>query len=502
MSRCILAIDQGTTSTRLILFDEQAKELGSASRELTQHFPQTGWVEHDGEEIWQAVIELVLPLLEQTAVDPRRIAAIGVTNQRETAVLWDRATGRPVTRAIVWQDRRTADFCKERRSAEEWLYRRSGLVLDPYFSASKIRWMLENLPGVRHQAATGQLAFGTIDSFLIWRLTGGQVHATDFSNAARTQLLNLDSVRWDPELCRFFSVPLELLPEVKPSTADFGTTRQLGVLPDGIPIRGVAGDQQAALFGQHCFAAGQAKCTYGTGAFLLVHTGEQPVLSRHRLLATLAASPSDRPQYALEGSVFIAGAAIQWLRDGLGILESSRQVEQLARQGVAASEVVFVPALVGLGAPYWVPEARGAIYGITRATTAADLARAALEGVAWQIVELVEAAAQDCRRPIQYLRVDGGMTRNDYFMQLQADCLGQPLWRAAQTEATALGAALLAGLGVGIWPSLEALGQLYQEGRRFDPQLAEGSRVRRRRRWTQAVQSTIAHHAQETLPAS
>ncbi len=492
--RYLLAIDQGTTSTRVILYNDQAEAIGSTAQELTQHFPQPGWVEHDPEEIWQAVGVLIPKLLDQSRVSARQIAAIGLTNQRETTVLWNRSTGQSVARAIVWQDRRTAEFCRAHQNDEPWLYQRTGLVLDPYFSATKLRWLLDNTSGARSEAEAGRLAFGTIDSFLIWRLTGGHVHATDVSNASRTLLLNLHEVAWDPELCRFFNVPEALLPAVRPSAGDFGATKGLGFLPDGIPITGVAGDQQAALFGQRCFTAGEAKCTYGTGAFFLLHTGTAPRLSRHRLVATLAATIDATPQYALEGSVFIAGAAVQWLRDGLGLIRSSDQIEELARRSDPHQEIYFVPGLVGLGAPHWVPEARGTILGLTRATTAADLARAALEGVAFQVVDLVEAARHDSPEGLRELRVDGGMARNDFFLQLQADLLGLPVVRSTQTEATALGAALLAGLRIGLWPNLEALRRLPRTEQRFEPKVPETQRQARLAGWRKAVATTIGHY--------
>jgi glycerol kinase len=490
----LLALDQGTTSTRAIVYDAAGRNRGSAARELTQHYPRPGWVEHDPEEIWQSVAAVVPSALTQAGIEARQLAAIGITNQRETSVLWERAGGRPLDSAIVWQDRRTADFCRLHQADEPWLMQRTGLVLDPYFSATKVRWLLERDPALRAAAEGGRAAFGTIDAFLVWRLTGGWVHATDVSNASRTLLLNLHTAAWDDELLRFFGVPRALLPEVRPSAADYGVTHGLDFLPDGIPIRGVAGDQQAALFGQRCFEPGEAKCTYGTGAFFLLHTGGRPTVSRHRLLATLAATTDARPQYALEGSVFIAGAAVQWLRDGLKLFQSADQVEALARQAEAGHEVIFVPALVGLGAPHWVPETRGTIFGLTRATGVAELARAALDGVAFQVVDLVDAAVADCGRELRELRVDGGMTRNDYFLQLQADLVGRPVLREAQAEATAFGAALLAGLKAGVWPDLAALRELSGELNRFEPRLAEPQRQERLRAWRKAVATTVAHY--------
>src|SRR5438128_5739097 len=382
MSGHVLAIDQGTTSTRAVVYDAAGQSVGSAAQEIKQYYPQPGWVEHDAEEIWQSVAGVVPQALAAAGVQGRDLAAIGLTNQRETSVLWERKDGKPVARALVWQDRRTADFCRERQGDEPWLSARTGLVLDPYFSATKICWLLNQDPGLRSRAEAGQLAWGTIDSYLIWRLTGGHVHATDVTNASRTLLLNLDSTAWDDELCRYFNVPKAVLADVRPSAADYGTTSGLGFLPDGLPICGAAGDQQAALFGQRGFSAGDAKCTYGTGAFFLQHIGARPIRSRHRLLCTVAATLDGRPQYALEGSVFIAGAAVQWLRDGLKLFDSAPAVEQMPRVSDPMHPVIFVPALVGLGAPHWLPEARGVLFGLTRGTTAAELSRAALEGVA------------------------------------------------------------------------------------------------------------------------
>ncbi len=490
----VLAIDQGTTSTRAVVYDARGRALGSAARELTQHYPQPGWVEHDPEEIWQSVAAVVPRALEAAGAGPAQLAGVGLTNQRETVVVWERATGRPVARAIVWQDRRTAAFCRERKADEPWLHERTGLVLDPYFSGTKLRWLLDQDPSVRARAEAGELAAGTIDSFLVWRLTGGRSHVTDVTNASRTLLLDLRRAAWDDELCRWFGVPRALLPAVLPSAADFGTTAGLNFLPDGLRIAGVAGDQQAALFGQCAFTAGEAKCTYGTGAFFLLHTGDRPTPSRHGLLTTLAATLDGRPQYALEGSVFIAGAAVQWLRDGLKLFASAPEVEALAERSDAEQPVLFVPAFVGLGAPHWVPEARGVLFGLTRGTTAADLARAALEGVAFQVADLVEAAAKDAGTTLGSLRVDGGMARNALFLQWQADLLGVPVLQAPYTESTALGAAFLAGLHTGFWPDLNSLRRLAEQGRAFSPRLPDGERQQRRAQWQRAVRAVIAYY--------
>jgi glycerol kinase len=497
-NKYILTIDQGTTSTRVVVFDGQARAVGSAQREFTQHYPKPGWVEHDAEEIWSAVGQLTRQAIEQAKIAANELATIAITNQRETTVVWDRKTGQPVYRAIVWQDRRTADFCAAEKKSEPWLQARSGLVLDPYFSGTKLRWLLENVAGARSQAQAGQLAFGTIDTFLIWRLTGGARHVTDVSNASRTLLLNLKTAAWDDDLCKFLSVPRAVLPDVLPSSGEFGRTRGLDFLPDGIPITGVAGDQQASLFGQCCFSPGDAKCTYGTGAFMLVHTGFEPIASKTRLLTTLAATTDARPQYALEGSVFIAGAAIQWLRDGLKLIESAPQVNDLAAESDPASQVVFVPALVGLGAPHWIPDAQGTIFGITRATTAADLARATLEGLALQVHDLIDAVAHDFPGGVRRMRVDGGAVRSDRLMQLQADVLGIPIERVAQSESTALGAAFLAGLATGVWSSAAALTNLAGIDQTFRPAMPEATRRTMIDTWQAAVETVISHYQKRT----
>ncbi|HBI44227.1 MAG TPA: glycerol kinase [Planctomycetales bacterium] len=490
----VLAVDQGTTSTRAVVYDETGRSLGTASRELNQHYPRPGWVEHDPEEIWASVREVVPQSLALAGVEGRQLTAIGITNQRETVVLWERAGGRSVAPAVVWQDRRTADFCRQRHADEPWISERTGLVLDPYFSATKIRWLLDQDAQLRARAAAGDLACGTIDSFLIARLTGGQVHATDATNASRTLLLNLHTGSWDDELCRYFDVPTALLPEVRPSAADFGATRGLDFLPDGVPILGVAGDQQAALFGQGCFTEGEAKCTYGTGAFFLQHTGPRLKPSRHRLLTTLAASGVGRLQYALEGSVFVAGAAVQWLRDGLKLIDAAPAVEELARRSDPEQPVLFVPGLVGLGAPHWIPEARGVLFGLTRGTTAADLGRAVLEGVAYQVADLTAAAAEDMGAPLISLRVDGGMTKNAWFLQCQADVLGVPVVQTPHSEATARGAAFLAGWRAGVWPDLEALRRLSGETSAFTPALDTDERERKLALWHRAVRAVIAFY--------
>jgi glycerol kinase len=490
----LLAIDQGTTSTRAVVYDDAGVTRGSASAELTQHYPRPGWVEHDAEEIWRGVRDVVPKALAAANIDGKSLSAIGVTNQRETTVLWERDSGAPLARAIVWQDRRTADFCRDHHGDEPWLQEKTGLVLDPYFSATKLRWLLDQDAGWRQRAEAGQLACGTIDSFLIYRLTGSRLHATDRSNASRTLLAELRSANWDAELCRYFGVPEAILPQVRASAGDYGVTKGLDFLPDGLPIRGVAGDQQSALFGQCAFAPGEAKCTYGTGAFFLQHLGTSPTLSRNRLLTTVAASGEGPPQYALEGAVFIAGAAVQWLRDGLKLFAQAPAIEDLAARSDPEQPVLFVPGFVGLGAPHWVPEARGVLFGLTRGTSAADVSRATLEGVAYQVADLIDAAAQDAGTRLHALRVDGGMARNAWFLQCQADVLGLPVVQSATSEATALGAAYLAGLSAGVWTDAEELRKLGAGGKTFSPRLGEEERGKLLARWRRAVQGVIAFY--------
>ncbi len=489
MKDLLLAIDQGTTGSTALLLRADGTPLGRATREFPQHFPRPGWVEHDLEEIWQSVQGAVADVLEHTGAAASRIAAIGITNQRETTVLWDRRSGEPVHRAIVWQDRRTAECCRALREAghEPLVRERTGLVLDPYFSGTKLAWLLEHVEGARARAERGELAFGTIDSWLLWRLSGGAVHVTDASNASRTLLYDLRAGRWDEELCELLGVPMAVLPEVRGCSERYATSRDAGVLPDGIPISGMAGDQQAALFGQACFEPGDAKCTYGTGAFLLTQTGERAVASEHGLLTTVAWRIGERTFYALEGSAFVAGAAVQWLRDGLGIIERSADVEALARQVPDSGGVVFVPALAGLGAPHWDPDARGLLVGLTRGTTAAHLARATLEGIAFQVMELSECMAADAGAPLRTMRVDGGASANDLLMQVQADLTAVPVERPEHVESTALGAAYLAGLAEGVFADLAAVAAAHRIERRFEPSIDAAERARRRTRWREAV---------------
>ncbi len=485
--KAILAIDQGTTSTRAMLFDARGGVLARAQAELRQHFPAEGWVEHDPEDIWQDTLAVVREALSKAHLGARDVAAIGITNQRETTIVWERATGKPIQRAIVWQDRRTAEECRRLEAVYSLaVSAKTGLVIDAYFSASKIAWILDNVPGARARAEAGELAFGTVDCFLLWRLTGGKSHRTDATNAARTLLYDIREQRWDDELLKLFRVPRALLPEVMDNAADFGTTDPQ-LFGGSIPIAGMAGDQQAATVGQVCFEAGQIKSTYGTGCFALLNTGSTFVPSKNRLLTTIAYRLKGRPTYALEGSIFAAGSTIQWLRDGLKLIRSAGETEALARSGAGTGSVYLVPAFTGLGAPYWDPFARGAILGLTRDTGIADIVRAGLEAVCYQTQDLMGAMADDFGKAATTLRVDGGMTVNDWVMQRLADLLGVPVERPVVTETTALGAAFLAGLQVGVFPSLEALAGLWARDRRFEPAMSEEERVRRRQGWVDAV---------------
>ena len=491
----LLVLDQGTTSTRALVFDAELRVLGSAQRPLQQYFPAPGLVEHDPLEIWQASLAVARAALAAAGLHGRDITGIGLTNQRETAVLWARDTGEPVHRALVWQDRRTAAQCAAARAggAETLVREKTGLVLDPYFSASKLQWLLDNVPDARRRAERGELAFGTIDSWLIWHLTEGREHLTDASNASRTMLFNIHTGQWDEDLLRLFDIPRSVLPEVRPSSGDFGHTTLLG---GKLPIGGVAGDQQASLFGQACFRPGLAKNTYGTGCFMLMHTGDQAQASHNGLLTTAAAQPDTRHAYALEGSVFIGGAVVQWLRDGLQAIRASGEVQQLAESVPDAGGVVFVPAFTGLGAPYWAGDARGAILGLTRGSTVAHIARAALESIAFQSAALLAAMSRDAvahgGSPVSELRVDGGACANDLLMQIQADLLGIPVVRPKVIETTALGAAYLAGLATGVYRDLGELEAQWQVDRRFLPTLSRADAAARMARWEHAVRQTLA----------
>ena len=487
----MLAIDQGTTSTRAILFDAEARAVAVAQRELEQHYPARGWVEHDPEQIWRDTLSVAREALG--AIDPRRVAGIGITNQRETIVVWDRATGEPIHRAIVWQDRRTADECgRLKGEGTEGLVReRTGLLLDPYFSATKIAWILDHVAGARERAEHGELACGTIDTFLLWRLTGGTVHATDVTNAGRTSLLDIRSGSWDDELCRLFRVPESMLPEVRDNSGLFGTTAPR-LLDAELPIAGMAGDQQAALFGQACFHEGMIKSTYGTGCFILVNTGTEPVASRQRLLTTPAYRLAGRTTYALEGSIFVAGAAVKWLRDGLGVIADAAHTDSMATEVPDSHGVIMVPAFVGLGAPHWDPEARGAIFGLTLDATGAHLARAALEAVAYQSLDLIEAMARDFAFPMEAVRIDGGMAANAWLGQFLADILQLPVERPQNLETTALGAAFLAGLATGVWDGLSALERTWRQRDSFAPRMADDRRSMLVAGWRAAVARTLS----------
>jgi glycerol kinase len=486
--RDVVAIDQGTTGSTVLVFDRRGRVIGRAYSEFTQHYPHPGWVEHDPEEIWRVTQRVLRQACRKARVGAGEVVALGITNQRETTVLWDRHTGRPLHRAIVWQDRRTASMCEELRArgAEEMVRRRTGLVLDPYFSGTKLRWLLDHVPRAAERAARGELAFGTIDAWLVWKLTGGAVHATDPTNASRTLLYDIHGGRWDPELLSLLGVPAAVLPEVRPSSGDFGRT-EASVLGAPVPIGGVAGDQQAALFGQGCVEPGMAKNTYGTGCFLLLNTGSQAVTSNRGLLTTVACDARGGRAYALEGSVFVAGAAIQWLRDGLGLIRKAAESERLARGVDSTLGVYLVPAFVGLGAPYWDAEARGAIVGLTRGVTRAHVVRAALESLAYQTRDVVDAMATAAGAPLSALRVDGGAAANDFLMQFQADVLGVPVDRPRVVETTAMGAAFLAGLGCGFWKSQAELAQARRLDRRFRPRMKPETRDALYRGWQEAV---------------
>lgn len=493
MSDYIIALDEGTTSARSVLIDRCGRVAGAAQRLFTQHYPNPGWVEHDPMGILSAQLGTMTELLVSRNIEAREIDSIGITNQRETTVVWDRATGEPVAPAIVWQCRRSAPIvdalCSDPAVART-ITAKTGLVPDAYFSASKVKWILDNVKGVRERAEVGELAFGTVDSWLIWSLTGGAVHATDPTNASRTMLFDIHTMTWDKWLCELFDVPMSLLPEVRPSSGDFGTTNREGIVA-GIPIRGVAGDQQSALFGQCCFEPGQAKNTYGTGCFLLMNTGEAAPISKHGLVTTVAASaPGENRSYALEGSVFVGGALVQWLRDELGLITSADESEKIARSVPSTEGVYVVPAFTGLGAPYWDADARGAIVGLTRGAGKAHIVRAALEAMAYQVNDLAEAMQADAGVPLKVLNVDGGASVNDFLMQFQSDILRTPLRRPQNIETTALGAAFLAGLSTGFWETLDDLRDLRADDDMFLPDMSETRRAARLAGWKKAVSRT------------
>jgi glycerol kinase len=488
----ILAIDQGTTSSRAIIFDARLRVVATAQEEFPQHYPQSGWVEHDPSDLWSTVAGTARAVIEKAGLTAADVGCIGITNQRETTLLWDRATGVPLHNAIVWQDRRTAGICEGMADHAAMITHRTGLLLDPYFSGTKLKWLLDHIPGARARAARGELAFGTVDTFLIWKLTGGRVHATDATNAARTMLYNIRDGHWDAEICGLLDIPMQLLPEVRDCAADFGVTRA-DLFGREIPITGVAGDQQAATVGQACFAPGMMKSTYGTGCFALLNTGDQMVASRNRLLTTIAYQLNGKPTYALEGSIFIAGAVVQWLRDGLKIIREAKETQPLANKADPTQDVVLVPAFTGLGAPYWRPDCRGAIYGLRRNSGPAELARAALESVGYQTRDLLEAMRADWGAAADgVLRVDGGMTASDWTMQFLSDIIGAPVDRPVVTETTALGAAFLAGMQAGICGGPEAFAKDWALDRRFEPGMDQATRDAKYARWGRAVQATMA----------
>ncbi len=495
MPSFVLAIDQGTTSSRAIIFDDTMQAIAQTGEEFTQHFPRSGWVEHDPQDIWQTTVRTCRQAIEKARINPLDVAAIGITNQRETTLVWDRETGQPIHNAIVWQDRRTARLCDDLKQAghEDQVRSRTGLLLDPYFSATKLAWLLDHVEGVRARAEDGKLAFGTVDTWLIWHLSGGKAHVTDATNAARTMLYNIHAGTWDEELLALFKIPPSLLPQVKNSADDFATTDR-SVLGAEIPVLGVAGDQQAATIGQACFQPGMVKSTYGTGCFALLNTGKVPVTSSNRLLTTIAYQLDGEPIYALEGSIFVAGAVVQWLRDGLGIIEHAEQTQSLAEAADPNQEVLIVPAFTGLGAPHWDPQARGAIFGLTRNSGPREFARASLESVGYQTRELVEAMQGDWPQGQDggvVLRVDGGMSASDYAMQFLADILDAPVDRPQMLETTALGAAYLAGLKAGLYGTPEAFAAAWQLQRRFTPNMDGTTREHKYAAWKTAVRKLI-----------
>ncbi len=494
----ILSLDQGTSSSRAIVFDRSGSICSVAQREFEQIFPQSGWVEHDPHQIWASQASVIAEAISKIDINGKNIAAIGITNQRETTIVWDCDTDEPIYNAIVWQDRRTADYCDQLREEGlvEMIRSKTGLILDAYFSATKIKWILDNVPGARKRAEQGKLMFGTVDSWLIWRLTRGEVHVTDVTNASRTMLFNIHSLEWDKELLELFDIPLSMMPEVKSSSEVYGYTTTT-IFAHKVPIAGIAGDQQAALFGQMCIEPGSVKNTYGTGCFLLMNTGNRPIESKNKLLTTIAWKIGDKVSYALEGSIFVGGSVVQWLRDGLKRISSSADVEALAASVDDTDGVYFVPALTGLGAPYWDQYARGAISGISRGTTTAHIARAALEGIAYQTYDIVKAMERDCGLPITNLKVDGGASRNNLLMQFQSNILATEVLRPRITETTALGAAYLAGLAIGFWPSLDEIKAQWQVERTFDPSGDEAKVTSKINGWHNAVNRVLSEYSQK-----
>lgn len=493
MEKFILALDQGTSSSRAIVFDHGGNIKAVAQKEFTQHFPQPGWVEHDPREIWSSEAAVIAEAITSIGIGGKDIAAIGITNQRETTLVWDAATGEPVYNAIVWQDRRTGEYCDSLKAEgfTDSIRKKTGLIIDAYFSATKIRWILENVPGARARAEAGELRFGTVDSWLVWNLTKGEVHVTDVSNASRTMLFNINTLEWDDELLELFGIPRSMMPKVCSSSEVYGHTKTT-IFAHEVPIAGIAGDQQAALFGQMCTSPGSVKNTYGTGCFLLMNTGTKPIISENDLLTTVAWKIGDTVNYALEGSIFVGGSVVQWLRDGLGIIRSSSDIEALAKTVPDNGGVCFVPALTGLGAPYWDPYAKGCIYGITRGTTAAHIARAALEGIAFQTMDIVSAMEKDAGIRLSELKVDGGASRDNLLMQFQADMVGAKVVRPKVTETTAMGACYLAGLAVGFWDGLEDIASQWQVDRVFEPSADQDSVSRHKALWKDAVKRALS----------
>ena len=492
MGKYILALDQGTTSSRAILFDHDGNAKSVSQKEFTQIFPKPGWVEHDPKEIWSSQAAVIAEAITKIGVNGLDIAGIGITNQRETTIVWDADTGEPVYNAIVWQDRRTADYCDSLKAQglTDRIRQKTGLIIDAYFSATKIRWILENVPGARERAERGELRFGTVDTWLVWMLTRGGKHVTDVSNASRTMLFNINTLKWDDELLALLGIPASMMPEVCASSEVYGYTKTT-IFAHEVPIAGIAGDQQAALFGQMCTEPGTVKNTYGTGCFLLMNSGEKPIMSSNNLLTTIAWKIGDTVNYALEGSIFVAGSVVQWLRDGLGVIRSSAEVEELAASVPDTGGVYFVPALTGLGAPYWDPYSKGTITGLTRGSTAAHIARAALEGIAFQTMDIVKAMEKDAGVSLKELKVDGGASRNNLLMQFQSDILGTSVIRPCVTETTALGAAYLAGLAVGFWDSLDTIRRQWQAERTFRPSMSASAVEEKKAGWQDAIGRTL-----------
>ena len=498
MKQYILALDQGTSSSRAIVFDEKGTTCAVAQKEFRQIFPKSGWVEHDPHEIWSSQASVIAEAITTLDINGLNIAGIGITNQRETTIVWDSETEEPIYNAIVWQDRRTSDYCDElkKQGVTGMIRQKTGLIIDAYFSATKIKWILDNVPGARKRAEKGKLLFGTVDTWLIWRLTRGEVHVTDVSNASRTMLFNINTLEWDQELLDLFDIPRSMMPEVKSSSEVYGHTKTT-IFAHKVPISGIAGDQQAALFGQMCTEPGMVKNTYGTGCFLLMNSGEKPILSKNNLITTIAWKIGDKVNYALEGSIFVGGSVVQWLRDGLHVINSSSEVEALASQVPDTGGVYFVPALTGLGAPWWDQYARGTIIGISRGTTTAHIARAALEGIAYQTLDITAAMSLDAGIPLKELKVDGGASRNNLLMQFQADILGTRVIRPKVVETTAMGAAYLAGLAVGYWSSIDEIRKQWQIDRVFEPSWEEEKVLQAKEGWRDAVKRTLSDYTKQ-----